>query len=348
MTSTVYVAGNFGEFRIGLGFDGELHVAGSLEWLQIAFDLGENAVVTVDGDLLDFLAMNVLGSVTVYGDLVWSFQCTGNGDLAGLVTIHGLSHRRSGILIEGDLSGKLAIGSVLGPTVGTAGTQFTVLGNVTGEILVDDELGSVIEIYGDYGLTESTLISVGTIAETGAIAVDWDGYDAGDEWVTGAEVVIEDVPGGSVTLTGNSPAWQVYEITECVADMDNNGVVNFDDVNGFVAATVSIENYAAAYPGLGGSALYHGDMDRSGVINFDDLDLFIDCVVAGGCPTSAGECGGERDGGRSPVQMAAALAGGVAPERQALLAEIIADHAARQRTESDWAYWDAVWTVLTD
>ncbi len=333
---------------MGVGFDGELHVVDSLEWLNYYCDLGENAVVTVDGDLKVFAVTNLLGAVTVYGDLVSGFMCSGGGDLAGSVVIHGSPRPDSSIMLGGNVSGKLSIGSLPGPTVGNPGTRFTVLGDVTGEIRIDNELGSVIEIFGGYGLNDSTLISVGTIAETGAIAVDWNGYDAGDEWVTGAEIVIEDAPGGAVTLTGNNPDWQVYEVTECVADMNNDGIVNFNDVDGFTAAMVSIENYAAAYPGLGGSALYHGDMDRSGVINFNDLDLFVDCIVAGGCPTSAGECGGERDGGRSPAQMAAALAGGVAPERQALLAEIIADHATRQRTAADRAYWDAVWTALTD
>ncbi len=306
---------------------GNIYMDGSLEVLDVGYFYGDVSVsrdlgrLTVDGSFdgqleverdLEWLhvGFDIDGVIKVGGDLL-ATHLTGGLGQDGMLMVNGDLYE---VVIEEDLAGLFAVN------------------------------GSLIDVLGDSREVEV----YGEITSTGALAIDYDGYDSGDGWQSGAVVYLYNPVGATNALTGNSPAEHVYEITECVADMDNNGAVNFNDVDGFVAATVSLANYGALYPGLRGSALYHGDMDRSGVINFDDLDLFIDCVVAGGCPTSAGACGGDGKGGRSPAQMAAALAGGVAPERQALLAEIIADHATRQRTAADQAYWDAVWTALTD
>ncbi len=306
---------------------GNIYMDGSLEVLDVGYFYGDVSVsrdlgrLTVDGSFdgqleverdLGWLhvGLGMDGLVKVGGDLLATYLTGGLGT-DGMVMVNGDLYE---VVIEEDLAGLFAVN------------------------------GSLIDVLGDSREVEV----YGEITSTGALAIDYDGYDSGDGWQSGAVVYLYNPVGATNALTGNSPAEHVYEITECVADMDNNGAVNFNDVDGFVAATVSLANYGALYPGLRGSALYHGDMDRSGTINFDDFDEFVACVVAGGCPTSAGECGGDGKGGRSPAQMAAALAGGVAPERQALLAEIIADHATRQRTAADQAYWDAVWTALTD
>ncbi len=56
----------------------------------------------------------------------------------------------------------------------------------------------------------------------------------------------------------------------CPADCDGSGVLNFDDIDCFVA-------------GFLGSDLATADCDGSGVLNFDDIDCFVDSFLAG-CP----------------------------------------------------------------
>ncbi len=53
----------------------------------------------------------------------------------------------------------------------------------------------------------------------------------------------------------------------CPADLDANGVLNFDDIDAFVAGF------------LGGDLL--ADLDGNGTLNFDDIDLFVNAFLAG-------------------------------------------------------------------
>ena len=69
---------------------------------------------------------------------------------------------------------------------------------------------------------------------------------------------------------------------ECMrrlGDMDCNGSVNFDDIDGFVTAMVSFNSYYAMHPDCN---YYNGDMDDNGMVNFDDIDPFVEALVAGG------------------------------------------------------------------
>ncbi len=65
-------------------------------------------------------------------------------------------------------------------------------------------------------------------------------------------------------------------------DMNCDGVVNFDDIDGFVAALVGYSSYAAAYPDC---YWLNGDMNCTNDANFDDIDGFVACLAGGGaCP----------------------------------------------------------------
>ncbi len=65
------------------------------------------------------------------------------------------------------------------------------------------------------------------------------------------------------------------------ADMDCSGAVNFDDIDPFVTALVSQQDYETAYPECN---WLNGDIDGNDQVNFDDIDGFVTCLVGGGCP----------------------------------------------------------------
>ncbi len=55
----------------------------------------------------------------------------------------------------------------------------------------------------------------------------------------------------------------------CPADLDDNGVLNFDDIDAFVSAFLAADPLA--------------DCDGTGVLNFDDIDCFVASFLDG-CP----------------------------------------------------------------
>ncbi len=64
-----------------------------------------------------------------------------------------------------------------------------------------------------------------------------------------------------------------------VADMNCDGVLNFDDIDPFVTAMNSQAAYEAAYPNC---EWLNGDLDGNGIVNFDDLDYFVALLSNGG------------------------------------------------------------------
>ncbi len=66
----------------------------------------------------------------------------------------------------------------------------------------------------------------------------------------------------------------------CLADMNCDGSVDFDDINPFVMAIVSRSNYEANYP----NCFYlNGDMNCDESVDFDDMNPFVAQIVAGTC-----------------------------------------------------------------
>ncbi len=64
------------------------------------------------------------------------------------------------------------------------------------------------------------------------------------------------------------------------ADLNCDGAVNFDDINGFVLAVLGETAYEAVYPDCD---ILNGDLNDDAIVNFDDITGFIECLVAGGC-----------------------------------------------------------------
>ncbi len=72
---------------------------------------------------------------------------------------------------------------------------------------------------------------------------------------------------------GSGVSWAnatLLPAADCPADCDDNGTLNFDDIDCFVA-------------GFLGGDLDTADLDGNGVINFDDIDAFVGSFL-GGCP----------------------------------------------------------------
>ncbi len=65
------------------------------------------------------------------------------------------------------------------------------------------------------------------------------------------------------------------------ADMNCDGIINFDDIDPFVTALVGAEGYYAEFPDCN---YLNGDIDGNGIVNFDDIDPFVNLLVAGGPP----------------------------------------------------------------
>lgn len=63
-------------------------------------------------------------------------------------------------------------------------------------------------------------------------------------------------------------------------DMDCDAAVNFQDVDGFVAALISRQNYEVEYPGC---VWLNGDIDGDESVTSLDIDGFVDCLINGGC-----------------------------------------------------------------
>ena len=73
---------------------------------------------------------------------------------------------------------------------------------------------------------------------------------------------------GPVSPTVDLGAYE-FQPAACIADLTDDGVLNFDDIDVFVAGF------------LGGDLV--ADLDSNGVLNFDDIDAFVDSFLAG-CP----------------------------------------------------------------
>jgi hypothetical protein len=64
-------------------------------------------------------------------------------------------------------------------------------------------------------------------------------------------------------------------------DMNCDGSVDLDDIDGFVAALISQEGYEDDYP----DCLYlNGDINLDGSVDMSDIDGFVACIISGGCP----------------------------------------------------------------
>jgi hypothetical protein len=202
------------------------------------------------------------------------------------------------------------------------------------------------------------------VGATSYVAVDYDGYHAGDEWLSPATVVVEqpdpnDPNAPAVVYTETSWAAPIYPITPCKGDMNNDETVGFADINPFILALSNPSAYAIAWPGLAGSMVYHGDVNCDGTLGFGDISPFVALLANPCCQTTCAPCEGDGLGNRAPgegndapawsaEQLAALLAANVDPELYDSLVTLVGENAGQQDNEADAAYWEAVYYALIE
>jgi hypothetical protein len=72
-----------------------------------------------------------------------------------------------------------------------------------------------------------------------------------------------------------------FEIRKPLADVNCDGVVDFSDIDPFVTALISRDDYESDYPDCN---YLNADVNQDGNVDFDDINPFVDCLVNGGCP----------------------------------------------------------------
>jgi len=348
--------------------------------------------IQVDGnwDAVTWLGRSrpLSGELTIQGD------CTGiivtqYGEISGAVRIDGnltgeiltLTADLSGDLtVGGNLTGRVAIGlDPQGlPDPSLRGTV-TVHGDMTGRIYVYGDLrdssdpndpdmttGHII-IDGSFGTSEpadcNIIIGGTTVGLRAFIAVDYDGWHEPDVWFPSAYVRVLANSSYPYTFYGNTPEWNVWEITECRGDMNNDGAVDVADLNPFIQALTSVRSYSLAFPGLGaledpwdpnaGSRVYHGDCNCDGFFDFGDINPFVLRLNQGCCWEECGDCpggngllGGPPGGLPEPELLAAKLAVNVKPELFDDLVDMAAAAASVQTDPQLKVYWEKVHRAL--
>ncbi len=70
---------------------------------------------------------------------------------------------------------------------------------------------------------------------------------------------------------------------ECHGDANCDGIINFNDIDYFVAALVAEANWEAMFAGTPPCDFLHNDTNWDGNVNFNDIDPFVDALVSGIC-----------------------------------------------------------------
>lgn len=248
-----------------------------------------------------------------------------------------------GVNIGGNVAGQFRIYEDI-----ENGSAVSIAGNLSGELRVNRYLAGEIRINGSLfdGSYANEIRIENDILSTGAIAVDYNGWQSGDDWQSGAHVLVGG-DGGTV-YTGNTPSERIWEITPCKGDMNNDGSVNGFDVDPFVLALAGAAGYAAAYPGLAGSMVFHGDLNCDGNLNGFDVDPFTDRVIESCCLATCGSCGDGLLGGGSsdPATIAALFKDNLSEGGLGVFLNILDDMIASADSETVAEFWTIVRDLL--
>ncbi len=300
-----------------------IHITGNC--YSISFSEGTAGPITVDGLLLGNITGRTLGNVTL----------NGTGTHTGNITVEQQNYGGT-ISINGTYGGMMSFTPALTGTV-------SLLGNLAGSVKVNGSLSGQVRINGSLlnGSQANDVWVTTTISPTGAIAVDYDGWDAGHDWAVGAVVRV-----GSTTYTRDNWVAPVYEITGCRGDLNNDAGVDFADINPFTLALNDAAGYATAFPGLGGSREWHGDANCDGAFNFGDINPFVNIVNAGECSVNC--LGSDAVPEQTPATLAAALHAHVWPELRAGLLDLIEDYFNQESRADLRSYRQAVHAALAE
>jgi subtilisin family serine protease len=76
------------------------------------------------------------------------------------------------------------------------------------------------------------------------------------------------------------PAASWFRDRRLPGDVNCDGEVTFDDIDGFVTALISRDEYEASFPEC---PYTNADTNGDGGVDFDDIDSFVTCLINGGC-----------------------------------------------------------------
>lgn len=127
----------------------------------------------------------------------------------------------------------------------------------------------------------------------------WDGsaWTEVPATIDGATYVIR---GGGMELVGDCDIWNVgfwtledgitgYTLAERLSansppvargDLNCDGATDFNDIDPFVVAVISRDDYESQYPACN---WFNGDINADGAVTFDDIDGFVECLINGRC-----------------------------------------------------------------
>jgi hypothetical protein len=306
------------------------------------------------GDLVNAISIDgsLGGAVDIAGELRDGLAI--GGTVTGSGTINVGSHLRGYIQVAGDMNGLIDVLGFMGDTGDP--NQFRGHIRIDGSLAPPTELATVrsIWIHTLYYLTPG-----GKIGPTSYCAIDYDGWDYGNDWSPRAVVAIGDPNDPNHVFGGNSPSNRIWHITECKGDMTNDGLVNFGDINPFVTALNDAMNgtnhYAVQFPGLAGSMVWHGDLNCDGVLNFGDINPFVTRVSESVNMTPPGtccrpDCESCLEGGGEQMQMMM-MEGeddGGGNDTYAALVQIAVDGLTQHADDDQYSGWAAFYAALTE
>jgi formylmethanofuran dehydrogenase subunit C len=342
-----------GELHIG-DLDGCINITGELDQEPGAMNFGSVAIhggISATGRVH---LSSIDGTVTIHGDVSPPDQ---DNEISILVDdlIAGSATPDQGIVhVVGQMAGSVQAGGMnRGGTLRFGGdVPGTILigGNCQGgAIILDGNLGDAdapddpsrghIAINGDLNGDARVTVAGSLVGNAAYIAVDYDGWDYGDNWDNPAFVQI-----GNTPYYENTPAARVWEISGCRGDMNNDGDVGFADINPFVLALSNPSGYDLEFAGLGGSRDWHGDVNCDGDFGFNDINPFVALIgdPPECCEPQCQPYGGDAQTLGTPAQTAALLYEHVAPELRPALVGIVDAYVADEKDEVQREFWTAV------
>lgn len=266
-----------GDFHIGSGY------AGTMQFNDTD-PVGYDGLIRIGGDLTGHIrfgsesplvAVQLFGSIQIDGDMiapgsiqVFGYVARPNGGTPPSIWVHG------GIRNPNSVSGSNPM-----IYVGRAVPD----GGLRGTIAIDGDLENAV--------TAGPEIQVWTIRDPfpptpialGSIAIDYDGWQSGDDWETGATIEELIPPVGTPTVhtySSNTASSSVYEITPCIGDLNNDGMITGGATGAdrvalnearllYLSGGAHRDCFVDHYAGLEGSAPYHGDLN---------CDSLVDCI----------------------------------------------------------------------
>lgn len=81
-------------------------------------------------------------------------------------------------------------------------------------------------------------------------------------------------------VTG-SAVFDIQPGSVLTGDLNCDGVIDFDDVDGFVLVLHDEQSYRESYPTCCGNVA--GDINHDESVNFEDIDAFVECLYERGC-----------------------------------------------------------------